>query len=105
VRCRRSGIPKPKEYRFCKGDPNNDFQPGIVAQASAPAGCGSVSLPVHGCATYRGGTPLKPAAGTAALRSNDIQLACKESLIGAIKKCHRTLWAGGKVSLPTALCI
>jgi len=39
----------------------------IVAQASAPAGSGSVPLPVYACATSRGGTPLKPAAGTAAL--------------------------------------
>lgn len=38
-----------------------------VAQASPPAGCGSVSLPVQGRATTRGGTPLEPAAGTAAL--------------------------------------
>ena len=47
-----------------------------VAQASAPAGCGSVPLPVHDRATYRGETPLEPQCqaevrpGTAALRSN-----------------------------------
>ena len=40
-----------------------------VAQASAPAGCGSVPLPVHGRAATRGGTPLKPAAGTATLQA------------------------------------
>ena len=74
----------------------------MVAQASAPAGCGSVPLPVHGRATTRGGTPLEPAAGTAALRSNDIQPVSKEALIGAIKKCHQTLWAGGKLSPPAA---
>jgi hypothetical protein len=38
---------KPEEYRFYKGDPNNDIQP-----------------------------------------------VSKEALIGAIKKCHQTLWAG-----------
>jgi len=47
---------KPEEYRFYKGDPNNDIQP-----------------------------------------------VSKEALIGAIKKCHQTLWAGGKLSLPAAL--
>ncbi len=72
--------------------------PQRVAQASAPAGCGSVPLPVHGRATSRGGTPLEPAAGTAALRSNNLQPVSKEALIGAIKKCHQTLWAGGKLS-------
>ena len=39
----------------------------LVAQASAPAGDGSVSLPVHGRATTRGGTPLELAAETATL--------------------------------------
>jgi type I restriction enzyme M protein len=47
---------KPEEYRFYKGDPNNDIQP-----------------------------------------------VSKEALIGAIKKCHQTLWAGGKLSPPAAL--
>ena len=47
---------KPEEYRFYKGDPNNDIQP-----------------------------------------------VSKEALIGAIKKCHQTLWAGGKLSAPAAL--
>jgi type I restriction enzyme M protein len=47
---------KPEEYRFYKGDPNNDIQP-----------------------------------------------VSKESLIGAIKKCHQTLWAGGKLSPLAAL--
>jgi hypothetical protein len=42
---------KPEEYRFYKGDPNNDRQPDS-----------------------------------------------QEALIGAIKKCHQTLWAGGKFS-------
>ncbi len=46
---------KPEEYRFYKGDPNNDIQP-----------------------------------------------VSKEALIGAIKKCHQTLWAGGKLSPPSA---
>ena len=46
---------KPEEYRFYKGDPNNDIQP-----------------------------------------------VSKEALIGAIKKCHQTLWAGGKLSPPAA---
>jgi type I restriction enzyme M protein len=44
---------KPEEYRFYKGDANNDIQP-----------------------------------------------VSKEALIGAIKKCHQTLWAGGKLSPP-----
>jgi hypothetical protein len=46
----------PEEYRFYKGDPNNDIQP-----------------------------------------------VSKEALIGAIKKCHQTLWAGGKLSPSGAL--
>ena len=46
---------KPEEYRFYKGDPNNDIQP-----------------------------------------------VNKEALIAAIKKCHQTLWAGGKLSPPAA---
>jgi type I restriction enzyme M protein len=46
-----STVPQPEEYRFYKGDPNNDLQP--VSQ---------------------------------------------EALIDAIKKCHQTLWAGGKLS-------
>jgi len=49
---------KPEEYRFYKGDPNNDIQP-----------------------------------------------VSKEALIGAIKKCHQTLWAGGKLSPSAALGI
>ncbi len=49
---------KPEEYRFYKGDPNNDIQP-----------------------------------------------VSKEALIAAIKKCHQTLWAGGKLSPPAALLI
>jgi hypothetical protein len=28
--------------------------------------------------------------------NNDIQPVSREALIGAIKKCHQTLWAGGK---------
>ena len=55
VRCRLSHFPKPEEYRFYKGDPNNDIQP-----------------------------------------------VSKEALIGAIKNCHQTLWAGGKLSPPAA---
>lgn len=47
---------KPEEYRFYKGDPNNDPQ--------------SVT---------------------------------KEALIAAIKKCHQTFWAGGKLSPLAAL--
>jgi len=35
--------------------------------------------------------------------NNDIQPVSKEALIGAIKKCHQTLWAGGKLSPPAAL--
>jgi type I restriction enzyme M protein len=46
---------QPEEYRFYKGDPNNDIQP-----------------------------------------------VSKESLIAAIKKCHQTLWGGGKLSPPAA---
>lgn len=46
---------EPEEYRFRKGDPNNDIQP-----------------------------------------------VSKETLIAAIKKCHQTLWAGGKLSPPSA---
>jgi hypothetical protein len=34
--------------------------------------------------------------------NNDIQPVGKEALIGAIKKCHQTLWAGGKLSPPAA---
>ena len=30
--------------------------------------------------------------------NNDIQPVSKESLIAAIKKCHQTIWAGGKLS-------
>ena len=30
--------------------------------------------------------------------NNDIQPVSKAALIGAIKKCHQTLWAGGKLS-------
>ena len=41
-----------------------------VAQASTPAGCGSVPLLVRGRATTRGETPLKPAGGTPALQSS-----------------------------------
>jgi len=62
---------------------------GTVAQASAPAGCGSVPLPIHGRATARGGTPLEPAAGTAALRSNDIQPVSKEALITRSRNATR----------------
>lgn len=46
---------RPEEYRFYKGDPNNDIQP-----------------------------------------------VSKEALIAAIKKCHQTLWGGGKLSPPAA---
>jgi type I restriction enzyme M protein len=35
--------------------------------------------------------------------NNDIQPVSKEALIGAIKKCHQTLWAGGKLSPLAAL--
>lgn len=49
------------------GHLNHDLQHGTVAQASTPAGCGGVPLPVRGRATTRGGTPLEPATGTAAL--------------------------------------
>lgn len=49
----------PDELRACWAD--------RVAQASPPAGSGSVPLPVLDLATSRGGTPLEPAAGTAAL--------------------------------------
>ena len=116
VRCRslqHDERKKPYAVIECKADGVTDAEfnqaveqacgNGTVAQASAPAGCGSVPLPVHGRATYRGGTPLEPAAGTAALRSNDIQPVSKEALIGAIKKCHQTLWAGGKLSLAAVL--
>jgi hypothetical protein len=76
---------------------------------STPAGCGSVPLPVLGRATYRGGTPTGPQCqaevrpGTAELRSNDLQPVSKEALIGAIKQCHQTLWAAGKLSLAATL--
>jgi len=36
-------------------------------------------------------------------QNNDIQPVNKEALIGAIKKCHQTLWADGRISLPAAL--
>jgi type I restriction enzyme M protein len=32
-----------------------------------------------------------------------VQPVSKEAIIGAIKKCHQTLWAGGKLSPPAAL--
>jgi type I restriction enzyme M protein len=35
--------------------------------------------------------------------NNDIQPVSQEALIGAIKKCHQTLWAGGKLSPLAAL--
>ena len=35
--------------------------------------------------------------------NNDIQPVSKEALIGAIKKCHQILWAGGKLSPAAAL--
>jgi type I restriction enzyme M protein len=35
--------------------------------------------------------------------NNDLQPVSKEALIGAIKKCHQTLWAVGKLSPPPAL--
>jgi type I restriction enzyme M protein len=35
-------------------------------------------------------------------QNNDIQLVSKEALIAAIKKCHQTLWGGGKLSPPSA---
>jgi hypothetical protein len=34
--------------------------------------------------------------------NNDIQPVSKEAIIGAIKKCHQTLWADGKLSPPAA---
>ena len=94
-----------RSYAQCgvlEREANNDLQPGTVAQASAPAGGGSVPLPVCNWATTRGETPLEPTAGTAALRSNDIQSGSKGALIAAIKKCHQTLWAGCKLSPPAA---
>lgn len=33
---------------------------------------------------------------------NDIKPVTKEELISAIKKCHKTLWGGGRLSPPTA---
>lgn len=33
---------------------------------------------------------------------NDIQPVAREDLIAAIKKCHQTLWGGGRLSPPTA---
>jgi len=44
--------------------PRNGAAPNPVAQASSPAGSGSVPLPVG----TQGETPFQPAAGTAALR-------------------------------------
>lgn len=44
--------------------PRNGATPNRVAQASSPAGSGSVPLP----AGTQGETPFQPAAGTAALR-------------------------------------
>jgi hypothetical protein len=35
--------------------------------------------------------------------NNDLQPVSKEVLIAAIKKCHQTLWAGGKLSSAAAL--
>jgi hypothetical protein len=34
--------------------------------------------------------------------NNDLQPVSKETFIGAIKKCHQTLWAGGKLLPPAA---
>ena len=67
-RCRRPQFPKPEECRFYKGAPNNDLRPGTVAQASAPAGCGGVPLPVHVRATYRSETHLEPQCLSVALQ-------------------------------------
>ena len=33
---------------------------------------------------------------------NDIKPVSREDLIAAIKKCHQTLWGGGRLSPPTA---
>ena len=33
---------------------------------------------------------------------NDIKPVDREDLIAAIKKCHQTLWGGGRLSPPTA---
>ena len=35
--------------------------------------------------------------------NSDLQPVSQEALIGAIKECHQTLWAGGKLSPPAAL--
>jgi hypothetical protein len=40
-------------------------------------------------------------AGLTGDPNNDLQPVSKEALIGAIKKCHQTLCAGGKLSPPT----
>ena len=34
--------------------------------------------------------------------ANDIRPVAREDLIAAIKKCHQTLWGGGRLSPPTA---
>lgn len=35
---------------------------------------------------------------------NDIKTVDREDLISAIKKCHQTLWGGGRLSPPAAFC-
>ncbi|MDR3296327.1 MAG: type I restriction enzyme HsdR N-terminal domain-containing protein, partial [Clostridiales Family XIII bacterium] len=35
-------------------------------------------------------------------KDNDIQPVSREDLMSAIKKCHQTLWGGGRLSPPTA---
>jgi hypothetical protein len=37
--------------------------------------------------------------------NNDLQPISKGALIGAIKKCRQTIWAGGKFSPPAARLI
>lgn len=35
-------------------------------------------------------------------KDNDIQIVSRDALIATIKKCHQTLWGGGRLSPPTA---
>lgn len=51
---------------------------------------------------YKGGIRFEDAARKKQVEAPDIQSVSKEDLIAAIRKCHQTLWGGGKLSPPMA---
>lgn len=51
---------------------------------------------------YKGGIRFEDAKRTKRVNAPDIQAVTKEELIAAIRKCHQTLWGGGKLSPPAA---